>query len=470
MQSTDLSTAPDYRHATANEVIAAFASNYAFRSAEDHELINEMDPFRRPVRPHDLELLDYSVALGRDDLLGLSSLLGHRMLMNAYETEYLFLPPAGAVEARESFRDYYAPESVALGQLARPILEHHLFNCLHERDGGGAGVRLDDLHGACIEIEGRLIDADEQMSRAIGALKDPRAAAVFALAQLTCGWQARSRALARGTTGEYADVYPALEEFARAQASAMAGENMRARALLKGAGLLARPRAYWQFYLSTTLARVNNLYRLARDHGRFFDFIGALVHQAISDQAFARTMMPALERLIGTAGSERPVQAEASSPERSSLVTRLVAPLVELYGLEDVAAGFLRGLAVAQSLSELAHADLTRQITWADDLERYKLEAERLQGLIDLGELDVHVDTFVESSTETSTTHVHDEHRLVVIASGEMVFWNNVGAKISLVTGEKMMVPRTRLHGSTVVSGECTYHQPVIPEEQIALK
>jgi hypothetical protein len=33
----------------------------------------------------------------------------------------------------------------------------------------------------------------------------------------------------------------------------------------------------------------------------------------------------------------------------------------------------------------------------------------------------------VETEEETSTTHVHDDHRLVVIEEGDMEFWNNTG-------------------------------------------
>lgn len=124
----------------------------------------------------------------------------------------------------------------------------------------------------------------------------------------------------------------------------------------------------------------------------------------------------------------------------------------------------MAGLEVADELHALAHDDLRRQIVWADDLELSSTEAERLQALIDRGELVVDFDTFVESSQDTSTTHVHDEHRLVVIESGKMVFWNKVGAEISLSAGEMLLVPRARLHGSVVLSGECTYHQPIIPE------
>jgi hypothetical protein len=55
-----------------------------------------------------------------------------------------------------------------------------------------------------------------------------------------------------------------------------------------------------------------------------------------------------------------------------------------------------------------------------------------------------------------------------MVERGEMHFWNNVTHKIDLHEGDKVLIPVSRLHGSTVLSGECTYHQPIIPEEMYA--
>jgi hypothetical protein len=46
-----------------------------------------------------------------------------------------------------------------------------------------------------------------------------------------------------------------------------------------------------------------------------------------------------------------------------------------------------------------------------------------------------------------------------------MVFWGMPGMRLALAPGEMTLVPRGRLHGSTVESAECVYHQPIIPED-----
>lgn len=40
-----------------------------------------------------------------------------------------------------------------------------------------------------------------------------------------------------------------------------------------------------------------------------------------------------------------------------------------------------------------------------------------------------------------------------------------MGQRIALREGDKLLIPLSRLHGSVVLSGSCTYHQPIIPEE-----
>jgi hypothetical protein len=39
--------------------------------------------------------------------------------------------------------------------------------------------------------------------------------------------------------------------------------------------------------------------------------------------------------------------------------------------------------------------------------------------------------------------------------------------QLSMHKGDMVLIPDGRLHGSTVVSNECTYHQPIIPNEWV---
>jgi mannose-6-phosphate isomerase-like protein (cupin superfamily) len=106
-----------------------------------------------------------------------------------------------------------------------------------------------------------------------------------------------------------------------------------------------------------------------------------------------------------------------------------------------------------------------RQFSWINAMPGYVEKARRLHRAINEHSIEVELDTFIESWEECSTTHVHDDDRLLVIESGQMHFWNCFGRKHEFRPGDMTFIPKHRLHGSVVLSGECVYHQPVITPE-----
>jgi hypothetical protein len=48
-----------------------------------------------------------------------------------------------------------------------------------------------------------------------------------------------------------------------------------------------------------------------------------------------------------------------------------------------------------------------------------------------------------------------------------MVFWGRPEMSLRMVPGDMILVPRGRLHGSSVDSEQCVYHQPIIPDEWV---
>lgn len=442
--------------------IGAYAGERAFRSAQADELVNEHDPLRRPVRPEDFEWLDFADPLTQERFLSLSGLLGQRLLLNAYETDYLFLPSAQSSAAWEGFERFYSARSVRLAEQARPALERHLFGFLERGERGEAKGAAGDLEGLCLVLAEERARADTDLASTLLSLDDPRGAARFILLQITCTWRAGRAARMRGMLGDHALCDLLAEEVAHS-----CGLESAIAQLLNAADLLAAPRAYWQFYLTSTLARLNHLYRLARDRHRFFEFVGALIHWRLSDRSLASSLLPVVASVLGisTIGA---LDGFAHTLEKPDLfVDGLLERLDRLAGPAGWGARVSVGLTAAEQLATLADADLGSQMRWADSLDSYRTEAERLQNEIDRGALLVDLDTFVETANETSTTHVHDEHRLVVIERGSMHFWHNVGHRIELAAGDKLLVPKARLHGSMVLSNQCTYHQPIIPDDQV---
>jgi hypothetical protein len=147
-------------------------------------------------------------------------------------------------------------------------------------------------------------------------------------------------------------------------------------------------------------------------------------------------------------------------------IQSLVTPVANRWGPSvwvDVCSGFR----LSALMQDIADQDLRRQLSWISGLDRYRRLAGDIQDKIDREQIQIDRETFVEPREMCSTTHVHDDHRLVVIESGEMVFWAAPGMRICLSPGEKILVPCQRLHGSSVLSEVCVYHQPIIPEDWI---
>ncbi|MFI0421225.1 hypothetical protein [Spongiactinospora sp. 9N601] len=447
-----------------NAVLKAYAANEAFRAATAEELTTPDNPFRRPVRPADLAWLDYASVLPAERQLLLSGLLGHRMLRNVYDAEQTILPPRADPAAATDGERFNSFENRLLGTLARPILENHLFGFLAEG--------RDDLPEPTVEAVKDVVrrycerrNAEPREAYAIAAgRKDAHSAATFLLIQTGVFLPAAYTAIGRGalaeTTLSHPGLRPWLGEIWR-RWTAAAGDY---QAMFQGAGLTSSPAAYWQFSLGSSLARGNHLLGLSLSGDRLPEFLGAVAHFLVDQAASAEPLADALRDALGLSPAYLRGLGRISPEDAAGLVDRLLGPLPALFG-GGVVTGFHRGFADAARLAGQWDGDLTEQLVWADRIEDYKTAAEGIQHKLLTEKIEVDLDTFVETHEETSTTHVHDEHRLVMIESGQMHFWNNVTHRIALAEGDKLLIPTSRLHGSVVLSGTCVYHQPIIPEE-----
>ncbi|MCM3923053.1 peptide synthetase [Frankia sp. AiPs1] len=450
----------------AHALVRSFASNPAFRPAEWEELTTENDPYRRPVRPADLAWLDYGTVLGPDDTLKLSGLLGHRMLRNSYDADLLHLPPNRNAAADRDGADFYGAGNRLRGTLAQPVLERHLFSFLTpQRPSLPAGPSVDGVRG---HLRGYWEERRDRPGEAFAVLsdtRDRREATTFALLQLCAFLPAARTATARASLGEYDPAHAPARELLLDDYRRWVADSSAWTTLLAAAGLTPTVGAYWQLYLNTSLARGNHLHLLSRSPHRHAELLGAFVHQRIDDAVVATAWADAVEDGLG----ERPALFTARPPTVTAdtlddLVDTLLTPLVALSG-EAALTAFHAGFSDAAELARRWDRDLAAQIAWADSIEEYKAKARAIDAYLTTEGIEVDLDTFVESCDETSTTHVHDEHRLVMIESGDMHFWNNVTHKIALSDGDKILIPKSRLHGSTVLSGSCTYHQPIIPDD-----
>ncbi|RFU84400.1 peptide synthetase [Streptomyces triticagri] len=447
-----------------NSVLKAYTANAAFRAATAEELTTPDNPFRRPVRPDDLAWLDYAPVLPAERQLLLSGLLGHRMLRNVYDAENALLPGRADAAAAADGKQFRSYENRLLGMLARPVLENHLFAHLDddrtELAEPTVGAVQDVVREYC---ERRTAEPHRAFATAAGR-KDARSAATFLLIQSGVFLPAVHHAIGRGALAETTLAHPglqaALEEIRRGWVLAAPDY----RSMFEDAGLTSSPAAYWQFSLGTSLARGNHLLGLALAGDRLPEFLGAVTHLLVDLAASAAPLRDALRDALDLGAAYFDKVAAIGPQEAAALVERFLGPLPERFG-DNVVTSFHRGFADAARIAARWDDDLTEQLVWADRIEDYKTAAEGIQHKLVTENIEVDLDTFVETHEETSTTHVHDEHRLVMVESGQMHFWNNVTHRIALSEGDKLLIPTSRLHGSVVLSGTCVYHQPIIPEE-----
>src|ERR1044072_6610296 len=71
-------------------LIGLYAARAIFENTS--EWIIRDNPYRRPVDLKTVQQLDFSSPLTRAEILGTSALAAHRMLLNIYETDLIFLP------------------------------------------------------------------------------------------------------------------------------------------------------------------------------------------------------------------------------------------------------------------------------------------------------------------------------------------------------------------------------------------
>ncbi len=444
----------------------------AYRSAQASELENADNPFRRPVRPEDFdEMVHFEKPLTAQTMLDLGGLLSHRLLLNVYESDYTYLAESGSAPVvADDGRAFYGDEARITGETARPHLESFVFGFLEDEIPAGAGVG----NGAALRVE-ILKRAEAMRARPCrmcaaveGAHDRARAARMFAI-QLAGAGASRPAALCRGLFGEFGPAQQAMMKWAMSDRSlgiveAAGGEGRRA--LLRSCGLNEHLHAHWQFYLTSAMAVTTFLHSLGRHHNRLPEFIGAWLCERVHFAAFAPRWAGSIANAIGT-GSDVRWLTQAARVDLDSGpggFADVVQPL--LSRLEPDAAGrVLAGWDRMARLWDLAEEDFHEQIRFADNFEEYLTLARQLSDHLESNSIEVDLETFVEPREMCSTTHVHTEDRLIVIESGTMEFWNAYGNSFVFNEGDRFLVPRFRLHGSTILTESCTYHQPIITPE-----
>jgi hypothetical protein len=451
------------------QFLKLYASNSPFRSADGSELIIKNNPYRRPVRREDLDFLTYSKPLKRQNILYLSALASHRMLLNIYETDLILLPNNDNADAWKEFKLFYSNTNKVLGEIVRPFLERHVFSFLDEEIKIEGKRSVASLQEYLSSFEQDSAQSEDKIVATILSSPEQQKTATFRLIQLIGASFSKELAIGRGVLGTDGNILSRLSRTliaTDAQSLDAARQRTSLQNLARSCGLVELPHSYWQFYLSSSMALTNYFHCVARDHSKFFRYLGALYHYRVSFNAHRQQHSEMLHKIFGPEVDTQYFDdsRRANNHDAGTLFQDLIEPVLDAYGdgvVEDIARGFEEH----RVLTEIAEEDFITHILWCSQTEKYKEKARLITHKIETEKLNIDLETFVESSQERSTTHVHNSHRLLVIETGEMDFWSCFGPAIRFNPGDKMLIPRYRLHGSVVLSDECIYHQPIISPE-----
>lgn len=441
-------------------LLREYVANPAFRSAEGSELLFSDNPFHRPVRPNDLDFVDFSHPVPSDHCSELSALMGQRLLLNVYETDFPLVSERPLSPQAMRDRDlFYADENRLRGERVRPFIEKHVFTWVDSE------AQVPD------QSVGRILDISLAQGHASaagvfeaidGCGAEHGRMARFACIQLTGVALSRELAIGRWSCIDWDGQVNRFIDSCSALARATQADLM---ALSASCGLATGPHTYWQFYLAPWIGVTNYLHRCLRDPRRIDEAIGAVLFDRLRFASVASQWRDTLARACGF--SPPPLlfaaYAESGIEHLRAQALDLLAARARVHG-DEVLRAAARGIVGMQRVWYMADEDLVAQCSWAARVHHFRRVAERYMHLISTHALEVNMETYDEASSERSTTHVHDTNRLLVIDSGEMDFWNSFGLPIHFVPGDMIYVPRHRLHGSVVTSTRCVYHQPIIDD------
>jgi mannose-6-phosphate isomerase-like protein (cupin superfamily) len=443
------------------DLIQDFAGLDPYRSAQVEELVLDEDFYRRPLRPEDLSSIRFDQPVTRATTTMLPTLASQRLLLSINELDHARLPDRGDADEQARYAAFYGDRARILGTRIRPFLEAYAFDYLN--DTAPAARQPGDLLAAFNANLARDAAfwgaAADRLLRGDYLTEGLR----FILIQRWSLLRTKRIALARAEAAGYFDAVPAAD---RPRLSPdLPGDDIIAELAIR-AGVTRREHSYWQFYLSSSLAACNLLHAMAARPDRALRLLGAAFAAEAEWIAFGCFVGKIARHFASPLAEARNAHVGVAIDEAGQRFARAVAAISDQCGPRGLAE-IGRGLAAADAVADTARQDLGEQLRWLSSLDAYVEIAHAIDRRIQAERPDIDRETFVEPREMCSTTHVHDDHRLVVIETGDMVFWGNVGMKLTLKPGEMVLVPQGRLHGSSIESDECVYHQPIIPEDWI---
>ena len=208
-------------------------------------------------------------------------------------------------------------------------------------------------------------------------------------------------------------------------------------------GLVSELHAYWNFYLSSSLA-INNYYHyVSRDHSKYFQAVGAIAMAEAMFSHSCREISTMLRTVFG-----KPVDTyyfdehyHIDAHHGRMAFENVVAPAIARHG-DGIIPDIVRGMEELQLLTAIGDEDLIAQIEFADSIDDLKTRAQEL--LADGAQAASHVDV------GSLVTRVNDQDTVYAVDSGSLDLVITDEQSVRLEAGQAIVVPAQRLHGIAV--------------------
>jgi hypothetical protein len=450
-------------HLSAEEIknfIRLYADNPLFKNTEDWTI--EDNPYRRHIDPDTVKSLDFSERLTRERVSSKNALAAHRMLLNIYESDLMFLPETNFAAKKNDFAEFYSNQNKLLGEMIRPALEHHVFGFLEHEITVTGKWTVEDLS---LYLRS-LLEAHEQSQLEIVSTilssREPEKNALSFLIQLASDFLTEASATARNVLGKYGPIQSELFKIAiddYGYGVHQAKHSTLFENTLTSCGLSTHAHTYWQFYLGSSLALGNYYHYVSRDHSKFFRCLGAI---AYAEAMFAHTCKQIAEMLRTIFGGRVDTHyfdehGHIDAHHGRMAFDNLVAPAIARYG-DGVIEQIIQGLEEIRFLTSIGDEDFGAQIAWSDEAEKFKSSAQLTHQRILSGEINCPKATLVSRQGDPAIMRVNDEDKLFIVEAGRMSFVTDHDRFLELGAGEGIVIPRSRMHGSKTSSTECVYH------------
>lgn len=421
------------------EAVEAFAAAPPYRPVT--ETLVADTPYRRPLDADRLAAVDWHRPLGADDLRSDGGLTAHRLLMNIYESDTLFLPAAGLDGHERAFGDFYDSGTRLYADLARPTVERHAFSFLDQVQVTGPWD-VDTLEAHVVAAIDEAVNAESPVLAAIAEAADPRRAAETMVAQMALDGLTEATAMSMNLGGAYGIEQSELfkiftDEFGYgvfdAKHSTLFG------ALCRSLGMADEAHRYWHFYLPSWIAANNYFYYVTRNRTGFFRYIGAVALLEATFAPWFATMTKALRAVYGDAVDTRYCDEHAHIDVHHGrmAVQDLLLPLARKHGPSAVR-DLVRGIEETRLLGAQTDADAQAQMLWLPHAEDPTDDGARGVG----GRL---VEVRAGAPFRTG---VADADTVLTVLSGEVALhWSPTGDPLRVPAGRRVRIPRQRLYG-----------------------